>query len=101
MAEYIEREALMYSIKEIHCAECDYYHGVRCRACWVDDALDCIDSEPAADVAPVVRCKDCKHYGGVAFGNVCRRWSAPLAGMKNCTKPDDFCSCGERRTDNG
>ena len=54
MAEYIEREALMRRIKEIHCAECDSYHGVRCRACWVDDTLDYIDSEPAADVAPVV-----------------------------------------------
>ena len=53
MAEYIERGALMRRIKEIHCAECDSYHGVRCRACWVDDTLDYIDSEPAADVAPV------------------------------------------------
>lgn len=53
MAEYIEREALMCRIKEIYCAECDSYHGVRCRACWVDDTLDYIDSEPAADVAPV------------------------------------------------
>ena len=53
MTDYIEREALMRRIKEIHCAECDSYHGVRCRACWVDDTLDYIDSEPAADVAPV------------------------------------------------
>ena len=53
MAEYIERETLMRRIKEIHCAECDSYHGVRCRGCWVDDTLDYIDSEPAADVAPV------------------------------------------------
>ena len=53
MAEYIDRGALMRRIKEIHCAECDSYHGVRCRACWVDDTLDYIDSEPAADVAPV------------------------------------------------
>ena len=53
MKEYIEREALMRRIKEIHCAECDSYHGVRCRACWVDDTLDYIDSEPAADVVPV------------------------------------------------
>ena len=53
MAEYIEREALMRRIKEIHCAKCDSYHGARCRACWVDDTLDYIDSEPAADVAPV------------------------------------------------
>ena len=54
MTEYIEREALMRRIKEIHCAECDSYHGVRCRACWVDDTLDYIDSESAADVAPVM-----------------------------------------------
>ena len=55
MAEYIEREALMRRIKEIHCAECNSYHGVRCRACWVDDTLDYIDCEPAADVATVRR----------------------------------------------
>ena len=53
MDEYIEREALMRRIKEIHCAECDSYHGVRCRACWVDDTLDYIDSEPAAGAATV------------------------------------------------
>ena len=53
MDEYIERGTLMRRIKEIHCAECDSYHGVRCRACWVDDTLDYIDSEPAADVEPV------------------------------------------------
>ena len=53
MAEYIEREALMRRIKEIHCAECDSDNGVRCRACWVDDTLDYIHSEPAADVEPV------------------------------------------------
>ena len=52
-AEYIEREALMRRIKEIHCAECNSYHGLKCKACWVDDALDYIESEPAADVAPV------------------------------------------------
>ena len=54
MTEYIEREALMRQIKEIHCADCNSYHGVRCRACWVDDTLGYIDSEPAADVEPVV-----------------------------------------------
>ena len=53
MAEYVEREELMRRIKEIHCAECDSYHGVRCRACWVDDTLNYVDSEPAADVEPV------------------------------------------------
>ena len=62
MKEYIERDALMLRIKEIHCAGCDSYNGLRCRACLVDDALDYIDSEPAADVAPVVRCKNCVYW---------------------------------------
>ena len=52
------------------------------------------------DGVDVVRCKNCTEWGGVPFGNVCRRWSAPLAGMKNCTGPDDYCSYGKRRTDN-
>lgn len=60
---------------------------------------DILDKSPTADAVPVVRCKDCEQWGGVAFGNVCRRWSAPLAGMKNCTGANDFCSYGERRTD--
>ena len=51
MAEYIEREALMRRIKEIHCSECNSYHGARCRACWVDDTLGYIDCEPCADVS--------------------------------------------------
>lgn len=45
----------------------------------------------------IVRCKDCEHWGGITFGNICRRWSAPLAGMTNCTKPDDYCSYGKKK----
>ena len=99
MAEYIERESLMRRIKEIHCAECDSYHGVRCRACWVDDTLDYIDSEPAADVAPVVRCKDCKHCDPENYH--CDHPMGTAAPLRR--KHDDFCSYGERRggADNG
>ena len=46
-----------------------------------------------------VRCKDCKYWGGVTYGYVCSKWSAPLAGFKACTKPEGFCADGERRTD--
>lgn len=57
---------------------------------------------PAADVVPVVRCKDCKYY----------RVSTMLAPNKFCFRlkhpvedrpigynfaPDDFCSYGERK----
>lgn len=52
-------------------------------------------NEPTADVVEVVRCKDCKYWGGITFGNICRRWTG--LNVKNCTKPNDFCSYGERR----
>ena len=94
MAEYIEREALMRRIKEIHCAECDSYHGARCRACWVDDTLDYIDSEQAADVAPVVRCKDCKYWqdNNDGYPHEECRW-----GHGETPDANDFCSYGERK----
>ena len=96
MYEYIEREALMRRIKEIHCSECDSYDGLRCRACWVDDTLDYIDSEPAADVAPVVRCKDCKHYDlGVCLKIYSDGNAHPEAWQPR--RPEDFCSYGKRK----
>ena len=99
MTEYIEREVLMRRIKEIHCAECDSYHGVRCRACWVDDTLDYIDSEPAADVVQVVRCEDCKHAWIHPCGYVyCHRDGRNAYEMT--FNLDSFCSYGERK-DNG
>ena len=45
----------------------------------------------------VVRCKDCKHWGGVIYGGRCKQWSAPLAGVTHFTSADDFCSYGERK----
>ena len=62
MAEYIKREDTVKRIQEIYCTGCNSYHGVRCRACRTGDAIDIIDDFPAADVVPVVRCKDCKWF---------------------------------------
>lgn len=68
--------------------------------CGIATAITEIEDAPTAD-AVEVRCKDCTEWGGVPFANVCRRWSAPLAGMKNCTGPDDYCSYGKRRAGDG
>ena len=51
--------------------------------------------QPAADVAPVVRCKDCKYgsYDSKPNGAmVCLRTNDGF-----WRKEADFCSCGERR----
>ena len=52
---------------------------------------------PTVDAVEVVRCKDCKYWGGVTFGYVCSRWSAPISGFKTCTKAEGFCADGERK----
>lgn len=84
MAEYIEREALLDSI----CHE-------TCRIAFCG-ATNCafmakVCSAPAADVAPVVRCKGCKHswedIGGLCCGY------GPLV---DCIVPEDFfCAYGK------
>lgn len=45
----------------------------------------------AADVAPVVRCKDCKYFMFSDFYGECRK------GYMGIVSPDDFCSYGEQR----
>ena len=94
MAEYIEREALIRRIKEIHCSECDSYDGLRCRACWVDDTLDYIDSEPAADVAPLVRCRDCEYSNKALYGWL---WCTAGPCEGKVVLEDFYCKCGERK----
>lgn len=55
----------------------------------------------------VVCCKDCKHYesydpeeGIGACGLISYVMDGYYHGTTEMRKPDDFCSCGERRNDN-
>ena len=52
----------------------------------------------SADVVEVVRCSKCRHWGGVTFGFICRKFSGE--NTKICMHADDFCSYGERRSEN-
>lgn len=49
-----------------------------------------LDAMPAADVVPVVRCKDCKY---LTFSD---GWGVCGAGYLGRVVPNDFCSHGER-----
>jgi hypothetical protein len=49
------------------------------------------------EYAPVVRCKDCKHYM-LWEDSEDKRTCAKSIGLM-ISDPDDFCSYGERRTD--
>lgn len=85
MAEYIERGALMqFPIRRDHY---DRENGNEHFINGIETVLEYAENLPAADVAPVVRCKDCKHE----FGGSCI-----ICGFQK-RKPDDFCSYGERK----
>lgn len=83
--EYIEREAVNNVLDEL----------------MVNDSLyNALQAIPAADVVPVVRCKDCKHshywYGNDTLGNT--SYLCDLYADRYCAKvhADDFCSYGKR-----
>lgn len=57
--EYIEREAAKERLR-IWITDC-LLEGDNDTADCLRDCIDLLDSIPAADVAPVVRCKDCRH----------------------------------------
>ena len=82
MAEYIERGAVLEKMQKWHTEE-------RLR--------DCVKDFPAADVVPVVRCKDCKHlYEDTFDGSLwcCRDEEREVV-------ENHFCSYGERRDSDG
>ena len=89
--EYIEREAVLSAIWKTS-KEYDLFFPVI--------MLDAIKAVPAADVRPVVLCKNCKHnmanivdiQDGV---NINEGWNAcQLTELYDDVEPDDFCSRG-------
>lgn len=90
MAKYINREELVEWLKRIPLKDLSDGLGL-CRVIMEEDfkrAIRTIPDGTIIDVAPVVRCKECKWTGG---DFVCYR------GVMVQHKPEDFCSYGERR----
>ncbi len=50
----IDANSRIEEIKKTHCTNCENYGGVKCRACWVDDAIGLIDDAPTVDAVEVV-----------------------------------------------
>lgn len=84
MAEYISRDALLLRI------DC---HGTNKFGMLDDDIRSFVKAQPAAGVAPVVRCKDCKH-SWEDIGGLCCSHGVCV----DITVPDDFyCAYGIRK----
>lgn len=91
MAEYIDRERLLRKFN------IDDMMNVNGTLISLRDAREVISSFPAADVAPVVRCKDCQKSGVTEFGK--RFCSEQMGAFYGCIPVEDdfFCSGGRRR----
>ena len=83
--EYIEREAMVEIITMLK-SEID-------GKCMMDDEtlLYFIRKMPAADVAPVVRCEDCKYLMFSDCYGECSR------GYLGIVRPDCYCCYGEKK----
>lgn len=81
MSEYIDRQALLDAIPPTK----EDKQISRCGA--VADFISLVCDVPAADVAPVVRCKECEHWGarkadGYGF---CCIWGTSVEGNAFCS----------------
>lgn len=89
MDEYVKRAAIMeFPIRKDHCdkerANEHFIFGI-------ESVLEYVQNLPAADVAPVVYCKDCAHR--TEMGNC---GHPRYHGILPSAYPYDFCSCGAR-----
>ena len=87
MAELIERQAAIDAVTAVYVRTAGYKTRER-----VWETREAIQKLPAADVVPVVHCKDCAHRTEMGnCGHPRYHWILPSA------YPYDFCSYGERK----
>lgn len=90
MADYIDREAMLKQIeRREHMLMGD-------KSISIAALKQFVRNRPAADVVPVVRCKDCGNGEDFAIGTERRRWCRL---HHSAMQMDDFCSHGGKRKD--
>ena len=106
MSEYIDRDSFLAEQRHLYCENCAKRKGMKngkmkfvyeigdasCRACGYGDVLDDLEDYPAADVRPIVYCRDCKHaeesmVSGCVYCNE----------MERARINEGWCAWGERR----
>ena len=93
MTEYITKEA---AIEAFMWGDADVVedYGDGCVFGFSREAIKSVINDiPAADVAPVVRCRECNHCDPENYH--CDHPMGTAAPLRR--KPDDFCSYGERK----
>jgi hypothetical protein len=111
MADLISREALLSELEErfdghknrsqrnVGAGFVEVHKEWAAMAMGVAESLAIVRCTPAVDAVEVVRCKDCKHslwFDEFDVGCKCFYCSTYMGEIRL----DDFCSYGERRTEN-
>lgn len=99
MAEYIDRETLRKILKGWRDAHADVDDEQGCGL--LEDVIWEVDAQSAADVVPVVRCKDCKHYLIADEFEGGKRFMCEVNHFSYINSDGDmrYCSYGERKDD--
>ena len=88
MADYIERDALTAELNRLGLGEHSFVERI-----FADGVYAVIESMPAADVAPVVRCKECANFRQNAHGVCyCNEYGGAIT-------PEDYCSRAVRESE--
>ena len=90
MAEYIDRKSLIDEFDRLGLGEHSFVERV-----FSDGVRTIIAGIPAADVAPVVRCKDCIYTRKLYGGLVCKCEYGICSGC--FLREDFFCANGTRK----
>lgn len=111
----IDADATVKYLRVFRCKDCDRRKGMKngkirfcyeigdapCRACDIGDTIDYFldeDISPTIDAVPVVRCKDCVYWqdNNDGYPHKDCKWRED-----ETPDPDDYCSAGERKDENG
>ena len=83
MARYIDIDDIIKTFEKMHGNESTL---INCyNADWI---VSFLQAQPTADVAEVVRCKDCKYFSEIQH-----------CGVLGFCEPNEYCSRGERRNE--
>lgn len=94
--DYIEREEAIEWVENIMDLIKYYHPYAKSRNVSIDDVIDKLEQVPAADVEPIVRCKDCKHRD--PENKHCDSGGLERAGNIFPVSDDYFCAYGEKRS---
>ena len=92
--EYIRKADAVDALDELRVNSLDAEKGLLLLS-GIAAASDIIESLEPADVAPVVRCKNCENWQADWNPSIPDRHYCAV--MDSMMKADDFCSYGERR----